>query len=289
MPIFVSVIIPTYYDWDRLGLCLRALENQSYGTDGFEIIIVNNAPSDSKPNGFQLPTNAKIITEEKPGSYAARNAAIKVGKGSVLAFTDSDCIPHEDWISNAVEEIRDGRERLAGHVELFYRSNRLGLVEIYEKEFAFDQKKYAERGTSVTANMITKAESFRKVGLFNDSLYSGGDLQWGLKAQSNGISIHYAENVIVKHPARHHLQAVIEKRKRVAGGEFKMGKINESYISLIIRGLLPPFRRLLRVAKSKRLSFHEKLLLMGLLYFLKLNTSMYKLLLKLGIRSPQRV
>ena len=41
---FVSVIIPTYHDWDRLKLCLKALEQQRYPTDRFEVLVVNNDP-----------------------------------------------------------------------------------------------------------------------------------------------------------------------------------------------------------------------------------------------------
>ena len=39
---FVSVIIPVYNDFLRLRICLKALENQSYPKDLFEIIAVDN-------------------------------------------------------------------------------------------------------------------------------------------------------------------------------------------------------------------------------------------------------
>jgi len=94
---FVSVIIPTYRDWNRLKLCVNALKNQTYPKNRFEAIVVNNDPADPCPY-CPLPDNFVLTTEGKPGSYAARNAGIKIAKGDILAFTDSDCIPYSDWI-----------------------------------------------------------------------------------------------------------------------------------------------------------------------------------------------
>src|SRR5690554_6136694 len=91
---FVSVIIPTYHDWERLRLCLDSLNRQTYPKERYEIIVVNNDPEDVVPANFVVPNNFTILEESKPGSYAARNRAIQAAKGEIYAFTDSDCQPH---------------------------------------------------------------------------------------------------------------------------------------------------------------------------------------------------
>jgi glycosyltransferase involved in cell wall biosynthesis len=104
---FVSIIIPTYKDWARLSLCLQALANQTYDSNFFEIIVVNNYTADKVPEDYFIPKNCKIVVEGQPGSYVASNAGIKLSKlARSSAFTDSDCIPDEDWISNAVDCFR---------------------------------------------------------------------------------------------------------------------------------------------------------------------------------------
>jgi len=133
---FISVIIPTYHDWERLKLCLAALREQTYPQDRFEVLVVNNDPQDPVPE-MELPNNFQVLSESKPGSYAARNKGISVAKGEILAFTDSDCIPYEDWLEKAVERLLDGAQRVAGHVELFFKSEKLTPAEIFEKAFAF--------------------------------------------------------------------------------------------------------------------------------------------------------
>ena len=115
---FVSVIIPTYHDWDRLKLCLNALAQQSYPKDRFEVLVVNNDPEDQPPY-VVASGNVRLLEEAKSGSYAARNAAIRVAKGEVFAFTDSDCIPDQDWLKHGISAIQSGAERVGGAVVLF--------------------------------------------------------------------------------------------------------------------------------------------------------------------------
>ena len=86
---------------------MNALTKQTYPKNRFEVIVVNNDPADPCPC-IPLPDNFVLTTEGKPGSYAARNAGIKIAKGEILAFTDSDCIPHSNWIEQAVNILLEG-------------------------------------------------------------------------------------------------------------------------------------------------------------------------------------
>ena len=286
----VSVIIPTYHDWDRLALCIEALKNQSYPAELFEVIIVNNDPNDIGPE-LNLSKNFQVISESRPGSYAARNAGLAIAKGKIIAFTDSDCIPDKDWILNAVARLEAGAERVAGRVELFFKSNKLTLAEIYEKAYAFDQESNAKGGGSVTANMITWRKHFDTVGWFNDSLMSGGDYEWGWRANDFGIPIQYAPEVAVKHPARDSLAAMFQKWRRVAGGAVNTDRkeVIQSLLMLLIRGYLPPIRKLFKPWRNAEMTFSEKLIAMSMINYLKVYSTTYKIGLLLGIKKPERV
>lgn len=223
---FVSVIIPTYNDWRRLSLCLKALEEQSYPAERFEIIVVNNNPADTVPVGFHIPDNCQILTESKVGSYAARNKGLEHSSGNLLAFTDSDCIPDKDWIANGVDFLNRNPEftRIAGKIELFYRSKELTDAELYEKVYAFKQDFAASLGVSVTGNMFAYKYIFEQIGGFNDALFSGGDSEWSLRAQKAGFRISFGKDVIINHPARHDMAELVKKARRTAGlnGQSKM-------------------------------------------------------------------
>jgi cellulose synthase/poly-beta-1,6-N-acetylglucosamine synthase-like glycosyltransferase len=288
---FISVIIPSYHDWSRLQLCLDALDKQSYPQELYEIIAVNNDPADKAPNSFILPGNCTLLEEGRPGSYAARNAALAIAKGEIIAFTDSDCIPDEKWLTHAAERLQHGAERIAGRVELFFKSDKLTLAEIYEKAFAFDQELNAKRGGSVTANMITWRKHFDAVGWFNDSLMSGGDNEWGWRAKDLGIPIQYAPDVVVKHPARNSIRAILQKKRRVAGGAVNIDReeTSQSVFMLLIRGFLPPARMLIKLWRKKNMILPEKLLAACMAYYFKIYKTTYVLVLRLGLKEIERI
>ena len=262
----VTVIIPTYKDWGRLEQCLDAIKAQSYSSELIEVIIVNNDPDDNKSLEV-IPDNFKMIHEFKPGSYSARNAAIKIAKGEVLAFTDSDCIPDRDWLVQGIKGISEGYKRVAGGIELFYKQDKLSLAEIYEKAFSFNQYAYAQKGKAATANMFAVAEVFSKVGLFDDDLKSGGDMEWGIRATKENISIKFSKLASVKHPSRHKMSELIDKKKRVAGGVAKSEELlsKHSYV----KNFLPPLTDFKSLLKREDLSYKEKIIAFSISYYLR--------------------
>src|SRR6056297_2744809 len=106
---FVSVIIPVFHDWDSLTVCLQALSDQTYPQQKFEVIVVNNDPDDNPQLCPKLP-NLRLLDENTPGSYAARNTGIRAAYGQVLGFCDADCIPELDWIEQGIQDLQSSPE-----------------------------------------------------------------------------------------------------------------------------------------------------------------------------------
>lgn len=281
---YVSIIIPTYYDWERLQLCLTALENQTYSKGCFEIIVVNNAPEDKPPVTLVIPDNCCLVDEAKPGSYAARNKGISIAVGEILAFTDSDCLPDECWLTNAVNFFNSNPsiDRIGGNIELFYRSHQLTVAEIYEKGYAFRQSEFvSKQGMAATGNMLTKKGVVSEIGPFDDSLMSGGDALWGKKASAAGYTIEYVRNVNVKHPARFDLKAILLKNRRETAGQLKTNKkaISHNLITIFLK-LLPPLKSV-GALKNRELSIKEKSVAFFVRYLLRVNSAveMFRLIL----------
>lgn len=274
MKILVSIIIPTYRDWARLALCLKALQEQTFSRENFEIIVVNNDAEGEVPINFQLPSNCKLLHENKPGSYAARNAALKIASGEIIGFTDSDCIPEKDWITNAVAIIQKDPDikRLAGQVRIFTRTDKPSVVEYYDIIYAFHQEKYVKKGVAVTANLFTYKYIFDQVGLFNDRTMSGGDFEWGLAANNAGFKIVYADDVLIHHPARNSFKELVKKAVRTGAGEAISKAGNDNSVSFfkeflqIIRPKTWEFKLIFN--KCKELNFFQKLHLISIRHYI---------------------
>jgi GT2 family glycosyltransferase len=221
----VSVIIPVYRDDQRVNKCLEALNLQTYPKEKFEVILVNNDPDGQINIYTDHSLNLIVVSENKVGSYAARNKGIITAKGEITAFTDSDAIPEISWIEKGVSSMRlekGKRTILAGKVQLTYKDpGKLTLAECYEKYFGFPHQRNASLNLSVmvAGNVFIFSDSFTRIGLFNSNLTSGGDTEFSNRATSNGYTIKYNPHCIVFHPAKAHLNDLLQKRRRIFGGK----------------------------------------------------------------------
>lgn len=286
---FVSVIIPTYRDWPQLERCVNALRSQTYPRNRYEVIVINNDPNSEHPtDNFE---DVVLLSEHKVGSYAARNKGLQYSKGPVIAFTDSDCTPKDNWISEGIIYLEDNPDIsfVGGRVELTYVSDRKTAIEIYEKAFAFPQHEINRgRNYSVTANMFAHKSAFKHVGLFDENLFSGGDREWGLRATYKGLIIGYADSAVVFHPARSSMKELFEKRIRVTGGQYISTKSTINRLLIIVFGLFPPLKPFTNILKNKNLTTKEKAIAFSISYILRIIRSVNFLLMFLGLSKPTR-
>lgn len=221
---FVSVVVPVFNDRDRLYICLKALEEQSYPEDLYEVIVVDNGSDvDKKPTvaGFK---HAILMEERRTGSYAARNRGLTIAKGDVIAFTDADCVPDKNWLANGVDCMQrsDNCGIVAGKIEIVIRNQaKPSSVELYEYAIALQQRKYVEEQRfAVTANVFTLKTVFDRVGTFNEKLKSGGDREWSQRVLAVGYGLVYTEHARVFHSARRTIRDLYKKVVRVTGGVY---------------------------------------------------------------------
>jgi len=220
-----SVIVPTYRDWERLALCLKALGAQSVAPERFEILVAdNNAPD--PPPALAMPANARIVPAPGPGSYAARNAALAEAQGAVIFFTDSDCRPAPGWIEAGLKAFAAAPEveRFAGPVELIPAGAEWSVPELHDRVFALKQEFYVARGRAATANLMVRRSLFDRVGPFDATLLSGGDMEWNNRATKAGARIELAPDAMVLHPARASFEEHAVKVRRLVGGRLARGE-----------------------------------------------------------------
>lgn len=199
----VSIVVPHYRQKDALRRCLACLQQQDYAGRIAVYVVDNSEPYALADVAQEFPA-CIFLHEGKPGSYHARNAALAKITEGVVAFTDADCRPRPDWVRQGVAALlADDKNGLAaGRVQVTPLRTPPSLLDFLEMATAFRQHDYVREGFAATANMFTRRRMFDALGLFDGSLRSGGDFNWGHRVHDAGYALAYAPLAIVEHNAR---------------------------------------------------------------------------------------
>ncbi|MGK7943934.1 MAG: glycosyltransferase family 2 protein [Microcystaceae cyanobacterium] len=222
----VSIIIPVLNDVEGLRQCLKALQCQTLSSEQYEIIVVDNGSSEAIKQCVAEFEQTRYLTQEIPGSYASRNVGIEAAKGSILAFTDADCLPVSIWLEKGIECLKNTPNAglVAGNIELFpLDPQKPNGVELFSMITDLCQEKYIERlNFGATANVFTYRKVFDEVGLFKTTLKSGGDMEWGKRVHKAGYKTVYCAEAAIRHPTRSTWKSIKAKTLRVIGGVHDM-------------------------------------------------------------------
>ncbi|MCU0533668.1 MAG: glycosyltransferase [Hydrococcus sp. Prado102] len=254
---FVSVIIPVLNDFKRLIICLKALEQQTYPEELYEVIVVDNGSFENIELLIKECPRALLTYEAKRGSYAARNHGIAMSSGEILAFTDSDCIPTNNWIENGVKALLSIQNYglVAGKIEFFFKHpDSPSVLEVFDSITNLQQEKYVKKyHFGATANLFTYKQLFEELEYFNSDLQSGGDAEWGSRVFSHGYVVSYSEDCCVFHPARNSLKQLIKKVIRQTKGSCNRNpnkSLTWQKAIALFWSLKPPLRSAFRKAFS---------------------------------------
>jgi glycosyltransferase involved in cell wall biosynthesis len=249
--VLVSVIVPVKDDAERLRTCLQALERQSLA-EQYEVIVVDNNSHDDPAAVVGEHHGVRLEFELAPSSYAARNTGVRLARGKILAFTDSDCVPDADWLERGCAVTLDapGPCFVGGRVDVFPENpSAPTATELFELAQAFPQRHYVEHGRyAVTANLFVERRLFDRVGAFASELVSSGDREWGQRASAAGAVPVYAEDAVVRHPARRELRQLRRKAERVQLGLMQLRRQRGEHLGPrnLAMSFRPPVRSTLR-------------------------------------------
>ena len=102
----VSIIIPTFNGGARIANCLDALLPQIVGRDA-EILVVDDGSADDTRTVVARYSGVRLLYQKNAGPAAARNRGALEAKGTIILFTDDDCVPMSDWLTAMIKPFDD--------------------------------------------------------------------------------------------------------------------------------------------------------------------------------------
>jgi cellulose synthase/poly-beta-1,6-N-acetylglucosamine synthase-like glycosyltransferase len=219
----ISVIIPIYNGESELPDLLDCLKAQTYPLDKVEYLLVDNNSQDNtgqllaKAQESQIIPLIPLAENQIQSSYAARNRGIRSARHDILAFTDMDCRPSQQWLIELVKPFVDTSIGIvAGEVKALPSEN---FFEKYSERSDFMNQKYLLEhpfcAYGQTANLAVRKVAFQEVGLFRPYLTTGGDADicWRIQRETDW-KLTYSPEAIIFHRHRSSLKDLRSQLKR---------------------------------------------------------------------------
>jgi glycosyltransferase involved in cell wall biosynthesis len=215
----VSVIVPAHNAESQLPRLFESLRRQTVVAGTFELIVVDDASTDGTAAVVDAEPLARLLRlETRIGPYPARNVAAAVARADLLALTDADVIAATDWLEQGIVAFeRQDVDLVAGgiRIPLPPRPSSVALIDAARH---LDQERYVRNGYGVTANLWVRRTVFDEVGGFNERILSGGDAEFGRRAQAAGKRLLYVPEARVDHPPRATVAELARKGFRLGIG-----------------------------------------------------------------------
>ena len=173
----VSIIIPTYNRYHCLLDLLKDLELQCYSN--FEIIVIDQSNPYNKDFYSQTDLKIRLLRQNSPGLWEARNNGIRNSNSDYLLFLDDDSRINDNWIYEHLKCLDFFKADISSGVSLSEVGAKVpGNYSFFRLSDQLD-----------TGNVIIKKKVFKDCGLFDKKFEKMrmGDAEFGLRSYLNGF------------------------------------------------------------------------------------------------------
>ncbi len=229
----LSIIIPSYNRAAELERCLRALFLLEYPQSLLEILVVDDASTDTtstvllsllleaETHNIQLRS---VRHEQRQGVAISRNTGAGAALHELIAYIDSDCVASPTWLSELVPLFQDTRVvAVGGMIRGYECKSILGRYEDTCSSLFMGTRPQQVRLEGPltylpTANFLVRRAIWQQLGGFAP-LTQGEDVDFCRRILLNGSHIRYVPQGVVYHDYRTTLKAFLKIRAAYATAE----------------------------------------------------------------------
>lgn len=193
----VSIIIPSLNSPILDTVLDRIIKQNQYSEIG-EILIVGKDDLNLLAR-VNAPIVRLIDTGSRVNAAKARNLGIQQAKYDLLLFLDSDCLPEKDWLAEHLRVQAEGHAVVGGGVSPTgsnYWSLSYNLTLFHE---FFSTNPAGEKCYLPTLNLSVQKKVVKAVGLLNEDLSRGQDIEWTTRMKEAGFMPYFEPKAIITH------------------------------------------------------------------------------------------
>ena len=199
----VSIIVCTYNGARTLRECLASLEKIDY--PDYEVLVVDDGSTDETPGIIESFSYVRKLHQDHGGLSNARNLGAAKARGSILVYTDDDCVADEHWISHLVAAFDRGGYGAVGGPNISPPASSLTRACVAAAPGAPAHVLLTDRIAEHIpgCNLAVTREAFEKIGGFMPEYRTAGDdVDFCWRIQEAGYQIGFAAGAMVWHYRR---------------------------------------------------------------------------------------
>ncbi len=201
----LSVVMPAFNAASTIGAQLDALQKQHWDSS-WEVIVADNGSTDTTAaivsrRAANDPRIRLLDAGDHRGAAHARNAAVRVARGTSIAFCDADDVVGDRWVAAMGTALRE-TPFVTGPQE-YKALNEPWLHAVYGARPAVELQLFAGIFPfGPTANLGIRRDLFERLGGFDTSIAVYEDLELCLRAWLDGVELQFVPDAIVHYRYR---------------------------------------------------------------------------------------
>jgi len=222
----ISVVIPTRDRPRPLARCLAALADQQSCGD-YEVIVVDDGSSRSEviEGIVAAEPRARLVRAAGCGAAAARNAGARVASGSVLLFTDDDCVPAPGWAEGLARALTLCADVAGGRTENGVPGDPFVAASEAIREHLEQWSRERPHPPFIASNNLAVRRALVLQMPFDEAFAGAGgeDRDWCARAAAGGARFARAHEAVVTHVPVIGLVSFWRQHVRYGRGAYRFG------------------------------------------------------------------
>lgn len=216
----VSIIVPCRDEKEFIAGCLESIIQNDYPKEKLELLVIDGMSEDGTReviNSYaQKHPWIRVIENQRKITPVALNIGIKNAKGDIIIWMSAHNRYEKNYISRSVESLeKHGADNVGGIMKTLPRedtfvgwaivaglSHRFGVGNSYFRVMPKEPK-----WVDTVFGGCYRREVFERIGLFNENLVRGQDMEFNLRLKKAGGKILLVPDIVSSYYARSNLKS----------------------------------------------------------------------------------
>lgn len=210
----VSIVIPAHNAERTLGECLESATTLRWPGE-LQVSVVNDGSSDNTSEIAASFFGVEVIDVPHGGAARATNIGIKAAHHDVVVLLDADAVLEKDWLEKIIPSFNDPTIAAVGGCTVTANSSIIGKIAGYDVESRLSRIPMDTDHLS-TVSIACRRQTLLKVGLLNEELLAGYDVDLSRRLKAAGYRIIRRNDVTCRHYWRDDLRGYLRQQYNYA-------------------------------------------------------------------------